>query len=78
MKILIRNLDRKTTEEQLNELFKQHGDVKSCDLVIDVARMASKGFAFVEMENPKEANKAIIKLNNSTLGANKIRVKLAE
>ena len=78
MKILIRNLDRKTTEEELKALFEEYADVKSCDLVIDIAKKISKGFGFVEIENPKDANKAILKLNGLKVGSNKIRVKLAE
>lgn len=78
MKILIRNLDRKTTEEELNKLFSTFGDVESCDLVMDSATKESKGFGFVEMVKPENAKYAIKKLNNQTVGDNRIRVKLAE
>ena len=78
MKILVRNLDRKTTEEELNKLFSTFGEVDSCDLVMDVVRKESKGFGFVVMLNPEEAKIAINKLNNRSIGSNRVRVKMAE
>ncbi len=78
MKLLIRNLDRLTTEEELKNLFQQFGAVQSCDLVIDQESGASKGFGFVEMPKSGEAKAAIKNLNNKTIGSSKIRVKKAE
>jgi len=78
MKLLIRNLDRSTTEEELKNLFMGFGAVQSCSLVIDQDSGQSKGFGFVEMPKSGEAKAAIKNLNNKTMGANKIRVKKAE
>jgi RNA recognition motif-containing protein len=78
MKLLVRNLDRSTTEEELSDLFQAFGDVQSCSLVIDQASGESKGFGFVEMPKAGEAKAAMKKLNNKTVGSNKIRVKKAE
>ena len=78
MKLLVRNLDRSTTEEELNGLFQAFGTVQSCNLVIDKADGASKGFGFVEMPKPGEAKAAMQGLNNQTIGNNQIRVKKAE
>ena len=78
MKLLVRNLDRSTTEEALNDLFQAFGSVQSCDLVVDQVSGASKGFGFVEMPKTGEAKTAIKNLNNKTIGSNKIRVKKAE
>ncbi len=77
MKILIRNLDRNTTEEELNTLFTGYGAVVECTLVMDKNSGGSKGFGFVEMVNDSDANKAIQSLNQSVLGAKRIRVKEA-
>jgi RNA recognition motif-containing protein len=52
MKLLIRNLSRSTTEEELKVLFEEYGTVQSCDLVLDKTTASSKGFAFVEMQKP--------------------------
>jgi len=78
MKLLIRNLDRLTTEEELEGLFQEFGAVQSCDLVIDRDNGESKGFGFIEMPKSGEAKAAIKNLNNKTIGSNKIRVKRAE
>ncbi len=78
MKLLIRNLDRATTEKELNDLFKEFGTVQSCNLVMDKGTGESKGFGFVEMPKTGEAKAAIKNLNNQTVGDNKIRVKKAE
>jgi RNA recognition motif-containing protein len=78
MKLLIRNLGRLTTEEELKDLFQEFGSVQSCDLVIDRNSGASKGFGFIEMPKSGEAKAAIKHLNNKTIGSNKVRVKKAE
>lgn len=78
MKLLIRNLDRKTTEEELKNLFVEFGSVESCDLVIDRASGESKGFGFVVMARPADAVASMKRLNNQLVGKNRIRVKKAE
>ena len=78
MKLIIRNLARSTTEEELKALFQEYGTVQSCDLVSDKTTGESKGFAFVEMPKPGEAKVAMKNLNNMTVASNKIRVKRAE
>jgi len=78
MKLLIRNLDRSTTVEELKNLFEKIGTVQSCDLVMDRESGESKGFGFIEMPKSGEAKIAIKKLNNKTIGDNNIRVKKAE
>lgn len=78
MKLLIRNLDRSTTEEELIALFQEYGAVQSCSLVMDKDSGKSKGFGFVEMPKSGDAKIAIKNLNDVTVGSNKIRVKRAE
>ncbi len=78
MKIMILNLARTTTKEELKVLFEEFGTVESCDLVLDKATSRSKGFGFVEMQKPEEAESAIKNLNNKRVASNKIRVKKAE
>ncbi|MEW5008841.1 MAG: RNA-binding protein [Cycloclasticus sp.] len=78
MKLLIRNLDRSTTVDELTALFEKIGTVQSCDLVMDRESGESKGFGFIEMPKSGEAKIAIKKLNNKEFGNNKIRVKKAE
>jgi RNA recognition motif-containing protein len=78
MKLLIRNLSRSTTEEELKVLFEAYGTVQSCDLVLDKTTGGSKGFAFVEMPKPGEAKVAMKNMNNKTVASNIIRVKKSE
>lgn len=78
MKLLVRNLSRSITEEELLEMFKVHGNVQSCSLVIDKETGNSKGFGFVEMPKPGDAKAAMKTLNGKDVAGSKIRVKKAE
>jgi len=78
MKILIRNLSRKTTENELQNLFKTHGIVQSCTLILDKESGHSKGFAFIEMPKQGDAKAAIKNLNGIEINGHKIRVKKAD
>lgn len=77
MIILVRNLDRSTTEKDLQALFFRYGRVSSCDLVTEADSGKSKGFGFVNMPNINEGLAAIKELNGTKLGKNLIRVKKA-
>lgn len=78
MKLLVRNIDREVTEDELLKLFEQYGSVQSCNLVMDQTTGMSKGFGFVEMPKPGEAKIAMKNLNYQQVGENKLRVKKAE
>ena len=67
MKIFVGNLAWETTEEELTEAFKVHGEVASVSIPNDRATGRPRGFAFVEMEKKSEAIAAIAALNGSTL-----------
>lgn len=75
MKILVRNLNRNTTEEHLRDLFKPFGTLTDCVLVMDEKTGKSKGFGFVEMPLQEEAKNAIKKLNGKVFQGVVIRVK---
>ncbi len=78
MKLLIRNLDRNTSEVELQKLFAAHGTVQSCTLVMDQQSGLSKGFGFVEMPKAGEAKIAMKQLNGKTIAGQTIRVKKAD
>jgi len=78
MKLLVRNLSRLTTEQEIHTLFSTHGSVTECDLVLDQLTAKSKGFAFVEMPDDKEASAAMSALHDEKVGNNRIRVKVAQ
>jgi len=77
MKLIVLNLPRDFSEDALAKLFKAHGNIKACDLVLDEKTGKSKGFGFVEMALDHEADIAIKELHGSKLNKNKIRVKPA-
>ena len=78
MKLLVRNLSRSTTEQEIRILFSTHGSVTECSLILDQETGKSKGFAFVEMPNENEAKSAISTLHETRLAKNRIRVKIAQ
>ncbi|PCK09816.1 MAG: RNA-binding protein [Alteromonadaceae bacterium] len=78
MKLLLRNLDRTTTELELKDLFQAFGTVQSVNIVMDKISGMSKGFGFVEMPKTGDAKAAVKNLNGMTIGNSKIRVKKAE
>ena len=78
MKLLIRNLDRGTTEHELKALFAEFGTVQSCALVMDKVTGCSKVFAFVDMPMAGEAKAAMKGLNSRKVGDSTIRVKKAD
>jgi len=58
-KLYVGNLAFSVTEGALNDLFAQHGQVETCQIIIDRDSGRSKGFGFVEMSNEEEAQSAI-------------------
>jgi len=62
------SLPYSTTEQQLTELFAQHGTVQSAKVISDRYTGQSRGFGFVEMATNEEAQKAIAALNGTPLG----------
>lgn len=63
MNIYAGNLNYKVNEDDLTELFGEFGQVSSASIITDKFSGRSKGFGFVIMDNDKEANAAIEKLN---------------
>lgn len=59
MKLYVGNLSFNTTENDLQELFEQFGEVTEVGLVTDRATARSRGFAFVTMGSAQEAEAAI-------------------
>lgn len=67
-KLYVGSLPYSTTEQQLSELFSQHGTVQSAKVITDRYTGQSRGFGFVEMATGEEAQKAIAALNGMALG----------
>ncbi|HUH25478.1 MAG TPA: RNA-binding protein [Flavobacterium sp.] len=78
MNIFIGNLSFHTSEEELQDLFKQFGEVNSVRIITDKFSGRSKGFAFVEMPDQAQAEEAINQLNDYMLNQRAIRVNEAQ
>ena len=64
-KIYVGNLSYGVTSSDLEQLFGQHGQVQSAEVISDRATGRSKGFGFVEMSSDDEATAAINALNGA-------------
>ncbi len=70
----IGNLDYSTTEDQLRTLFLAHGAVETATIVRNRDTGQPRGFAFLEMTNDGEADKAIYALGGTVLGGRTLTV----
>ena len=76
-KIYVGNLPFTANENEVRELFAQHGTVESVSLITDRETGRPRGFAFVEMSRA-EATRAIQNLNGKELGGRPLRVNEAQ
>lgn len=77
-KLFVRNLSFKTTEDQLEGLFAQFGEVKSTKIPTDRETGNPRGFAFVEMSSATDAQAAITALDSSEFAGRQIHVAFSE
>jgi len=75
--IFVGNLPWATTDEDLQELFSQYGEVKRAKIVTDRETNRSRGFGFVDMEEA-DAQKAIEAWNGQVYGTRALTVNLAQ
>ena len=73
-KIYVGNLSYSVTDDMLNDTFAQFGTVESVKVIIDRDTNRSKGFAFVEMSTPAEAQDAISGLSNTELAGRQMNI----
>src|ERR1044071_1009199 len=74
MKLYVGNLSFETTENDLHDLFEQHGTVNEVHLVMDRFTAKSRGFAFVTMNDGAQANAALSAINGRELGGRTLTV----
>ncbi len=70
-KLYVGNLSYSVTNEQLKELFSQYGEVRQANVI------EGKGFGFIEMTNPEDAEKARTALNGSDFKGRALRIEEA-
>src|SRR5579863_2069918 len=73
-KVFVGNLDFGATEDTIRSLFDAYGTVERVSLMTDRDTGRSRGFAFVEMTDAEEADRAITALNGSNVGARALNV----
>lgn len=77
-KLYIGNLPYSTTSDSLKSLFSEVGNVTSAQVMSDKFSGRSRGFGFVEMSTPEEAQSAIDKFNGYEVDGRKIVVNEAK
>lgn len=78
MNIFVGNLSYQTTEEQLQDLFLTFGEVSSVKIISDKFSGRSKGFAFVEMPDQAQGEKAVSNLNDKMFNSRPLVVNPAK
>jgi cold-inducible RNA-binding protein len=73
-KIFVGNLDFGATEDSIRSLFEAYGTVDSVSVITDRDTGRSRGFAFVEMADSGEADRAINALNGTNVGGRALNV----
>lgn len=76
-KLFVGNLSFNTTENDLQDMFAAHGTVTEANLMMDRATGRARGFGFVTMSTPEEAQKAAEALNGSSVDGRALTVNLA-
>jgi RNA recognition motif-containing protein len=74
MNIYVGNLSYDTTEEELRQAFKDHGEIDRVSIITDKYSGESRGFGFVEMASDDEAKAAIAGLNGAELKGQTLKV----
>ncbi|HYL13258.1 MAG TPA: RNA-binding protein [Terriglobales bacterium] len=76
--LYVGNLPHSTTEAELRTIFQEHGAVERVNIVTDRETGRARGFAFVEMTNASEADKAIAALDGKELGGRALKINEAK
>ena len=76
-KLFVGNLSFQTTENDLQDAFAAHGTVVEANLMMDRMSGRPRGFGFVTMSTPEEAQKAIEALNGKEVGGRALTVNVA-
>ena len=77
-KLFVGNLSFNTTESDLHDTFAAHGTVVEANLMMDRMSGRPRGFGFVTMGSPEEAQKAIEALNGAQVDGRALTVNIAK
>jgi cold-inducible RNA-binding protein len=76
-KLYVGNLPFATTAQEVQDLFAATGAVSSVEMIFDKFTGRSRGFAFVNMTTPEDAQKIVEKYNGAELGGRNLTVNVA-
>ncbi|MBL9170773.1 MAG: RNA-binding protein [Verrucomicrobiales bacterium] len=76
-KLFVGNLSFNITENDLQDAFAAHGTVVETNLMMDRMSGRPRGFGFVTMSTPEEAQKAIDAMNGAPLDGRNLTVNIA-
>ena len=77
-KLFVGNLSFNTTENDLQDMFAAHGSVVEANLMMDRTSGRPRGFGFVTMSTPEEAEAAITALNGKNIDGRSLTVNVAK
>lgn len=77
-KLYVGGISYNASDNDLQDFFSSAGTVVSAKIIIDKQTNRSKGFGFVEMSSPEEAQNAIETLNNKEMMGRAIKVSEAK
>ena len=77
-KLFVGNLSFNTTENDLQDAFAAHGTVSEVNLMMDRESGRPRGFGFVTMSTPEEAQAAIDALNGKSVDGRALTVNIAK
>ena len=77
-KLFVGNLSFNTTENDLQDAFAAYGTVTEANLMMDRATGRPRGFGFITMGTPEEAQAAIDALNGKDMGGRALTVNVAK
>ena len=76
--LYVGNLPHSITESELRSAFEAHGAVEKVSIVTDRETGRARGFAFVEMTDAGEADKAVAALNGTEMGGRTLTINEAK
>lgn len=77
-RLYVGNIPFAVTEDELRNLFGQHGAVSGVDLIVDRETGRLRGFGFVEMDEAAAADAAIAALDGQDFGGRNLKVNVAQ
>lgn len=71
-------LNRVTTDEDLFMIFSRFGPIKNCDIVKDWKTGGSLGYGFIEFENPRDCEEAVLRMDGASIDERRIKIDFSQ